>query len=65
MEYQIRDRFSFMRLLGLQLEDRVPDAKPVLSAVEGTVWLFRERLKELSLVDALFARSHEQLSALG
>lgn len=28
-----------MRFLGLQLEDRVPDAK--------TVWLFRERLKDL------------------
>ena len=24
IEYQIRDRFSFMRFLGLQLEDRVP-----------------------------------------
>ena len=32
-----------MRFLGLQLEDRVPDAK--------TVWLFRERLKELKLVE--------------
>ena len=29
IEYQIRDRFSFMRFLGLQLEDRVPDAKTV------------------------------------
>ena len=27
--YQIRDRFSFMRFLGLQLEDRVPDSKTV------------------------------------
>jgi transposase, IS5 family len=25
-EYQIRDRLSFMRFLGLALEDRVPDA---------------------------------------
>ena len=40
IEYQLRDRFSFMRFLGLQLEDRVPDAK--------TVWLFRERLKGIS-----------------
>ena len=32
IEYQIRDRLSFMRFLGLQLEDRIPDAK--------TVWLF-------------------------
>ena len=29
IEYQIRDRFSFMRFLGLPLEDRVPDAKTV------------------------------------
>jgi len=53
IEYQIRDRLSFMRFLGLQLESRVPDAK--------TVWLFRERLKELNLVDELFRKFHEQL----
>ena len=35
IEYQIRDRLSFMRFLGLNLEDRVADAK--------TVWLFRRR----------------------
>lgn len=35
IEYQIRDRLTFLRFLGLQPEDRVPDAK--------TVWLFRER----------------------
>lgn len=57
IEYQIRDRLSFMRFLGLQLEDRVPDAK--------TVWLFRERLKELKLVEVLFARFHEQLATRG
>ena len=57
IEYQVRDRLSFMRFLGLQLEDRVPDAK--------TVWLFRERLKGLDLVDVLFARFHEQLAAQG
>jgi IS5 family transposase len=57
IEYQIRDRFSFMRFLGLELEDRVPDAK--------TVWLFREHLKELNLLDALFARFHEQLASHG
>ncbi len=57
IEYQIRDRLSFMRFLGLQLESRVPDAK--------TVWLFRERLKELNLVDELFAKFHEQLARRG
>lgn len=57
IEYQIRDRLSFMRFLDLQLEDRVPDAK--------SVWLFRERMKELKLVDNLFARFHEQLATQG
>ncbi len=57
IEYQIRDRLSFMRFLGLQIEDRVPDA--------NTVWLFRERLKELKLVDVLFTRFHEQLATQG
>ena len=36
IEYQVRDRLSFMRFLGLGLEGRVPDAK--------TVWLYREGL---------------------
>ena len=36
IEYQIRDRLSFMRFLDLGVEDRVPDAK--------TVWLYREKL---------------------
>src|ERR1700716_647431 len=33
MEYQLRDRLSFMRFVGLGLEDAVPDAK--------TLWLYR------------------------
>lgn len=57
IEYQIRDRLSFMRFLGLQLEDRVPDAK--------TVWLFREHIKNKGLVTKLFARFHQQLAAQG
>ena len=57
IEYQIRDRFSFMRFLGLQLEDRVPDSK--------TMWTFREKLKTLNLVEVLFARFHEHLAAQG
>jgi IS5 family transposase len=57
IEYQIRDRFSFMRFLGLQLEDRVPDSK--------TVWTFREALKNIDLVEVLFARFHGQLAEQG
>jgi transposase, IS5 family len=47
-EYQIKDRLSFMRFLGLALEDRVPDAK--------TVWLFREQLTRAGAVERLFER---------
>ena len=38
MEYQIMDRLTFMRFLGLDLDSRVPDAK--------TIWLFRSKLEE-------------------
>jgi len=57
IEYQIRDRLSFMRFLGLNLEDRVPDAK--------TVWLFREMLKQQGMGEELFKRFDEQLAAKG
>jgi IS5 family transposase len=33
-EYQLKDRLSFMRFVGLALHDAVPDAK--------TIWLFRK-----------------------
>lgn len=56
-EYQIRDRYSFCRFLGLTPEGRVPDAK--------TIWLFRERLKILELVDELFAELMGQIEAAG
>ena len=57
IEYQIRDRLSFMRFLRLALEDRVPDAK--------TVWLFRETLKQQGAGEGLFKRFDEQLAAKG
>src|SRR6202045_2958225 len=42
-EYQLRDRLSFMRFLGLELEDTVPDAKPL--------WLYREALGKAGAVE--------------
>jgi len=45
-EYQIRDRLSFMRFLGLGLEGKVPDAK--------TVWLYRDQLANAGVVEQLF-----------
>jgi transposase, IS5 family len=47
-EYQVRDRLSFMRFVGLALHDPVPDAK--------TVWLFREQLTNAGAIEKLFAR---------
>ena len=46
MQYQMLDRLSFMRFLGLTLSDSVPDEK--------TIWLFREKLIAHKLVDKLF-----------
>ena len=37
IEYQLRDRFSFMRFLGLGLEDRVPDSCHFVSPVPGNL----------------------------
>jgi transposase, IS5 family len=47
-EYQLRDRLSFMRFVGLALHDPVPDAK--------TIWLFREQLTRTGAIERLFRR---------
>jgi len=57
LEYQVRDRLSFMRFLGLDLVGTVPDAK--------TMWVFREELKENRLIERLFTRFDECLRELG
>jgi IS5 family transposase len=56
-EYQIRDRLSFMRFLGLALHDPVPDAK--------TIWLFREQLTKAGAMERLFERFDAVLRAAG
>ncbi len=56
-EFQVRDRLSFQRFLGLSPENTVPDAK--------TLWLFREQLARHGLIDKLFQRFDEQLWASG
>ena len=53
-EFQINDRMSFMRFLGLSLGDKVPDAK--------TIWLFRENLTRTDTVRKLFDRFEEMLA---
>lgn len=53
IEYQILDRLSFCRFLGITLNDRVPDEK--------TVWDFRERLTNQKLEAELFEVFHARL----
>jgi IS5 family transposase len=57
MEFQIRDRLSFMRFLGLSLGDAVPDEK--------TIWLFREQLTEVGVIKRLFEEFDEFLEQKG
>jgi len=57
IEYQVRDRLSFMRFLGLGLKGRVPDAK--------TVWLYRGALAQAGLVEALFKQFDAYLARQG
>lgn len=57
VEYQMRDRLSFVRFLGLRLEDKVPDAK--------TVWLYREQLSQAGVIETLFNDFDGYLHAQG
>jgi IS5 family transposase len=57
VEYQVRDRLSFSRFLGLAIEDSIPDAT--------TLWLFREKLAEAGLIEKLFERFDQHLAAKG
>jgi IS5 family transposase len=57
VEYQINDRMSFMRFLGLSIADDIPDSR--------TVWSFREQLTDLELVDELFSLFLSELDKLG
>jgi len=56
-EYQINDRLSFQRFLGLDIGDKVPDAK--------TIWLYREKLVKSGRERELFDLYNEQLEKAG
>jgi IS5 family transposase len=56
-EYQLRDRLSFMRFVGLALHEPVPDAK--------TIWLFREYLVGAGAFEGLFERFDRALRERG
>ena len=57
LEFQIRDRLSFMRFLGLSFENEIPDEK--------TIWAFREVLVKGRVMDKLFNRFNRALEAKG
>jgi IS5 family transposase len=57
IEYAILDRLSFMRFLGLGINDPVPDAK--------TIWLFRDKLSKEGAVEKLFSHLDHQLDKDG
>lgn len=57
LEYQIIDRASFKRFLGLKKSDKVPDSK--------TFWAFREHLVEKNVIEHLFDIFNKKLDAAG
>jgi IS5 family transposase len=56
VEYQVNDRMSFMRFLGLTIADDIPDRR--------TVWLFRVKLTDLGCVEELFNLFIKELEKL-
>ena len=56
-EYQIRDRLSFMRFLGLDLDQRIPTAK--------SIWLFCATLTQTEVVETLFQQFEAYLAKQG
>lgn len=57
MQFHILDRLSFMRFLGLQINDIVPDEK--------TIWYFRETLTKKGEVEILFEKFRSFLMEKG
>lgn len=57
LEFQINDRLSFMRFLGLGLNDKVLDA--------NTLWDFENVLAQAELIEDLFCRFDKKLEAEG
>lgn len=57
IEFAILDRLSFMRFLGLNLNDKVPDAK--------TIWHFRDQLAQADMIKHLFRKLDNQLNKDG
>jgi IS5 family transposase len=56
-EYQINDRMSFMRFLGLDINDIIPDAK--------TIWLYEEKLSKSETGKKLFDLFFREIAKRG
>jgi IS5 family transposase len=56
-EYQINDRLSFQRFLGLDLTTKVPD--------QNTIWTFKENLSNSNMEYDIFVLFVEELEELG
>jgi IS5 family transposase len=56
-EYQINDRLSFQRFLGLDLSSRVPD--------RNTIWTFKENMSESGVEHEIFAAFVKELEEIG
>jgi IS5 family transposase len=57
LEAALGDRLSFRRFAGLALDQPVPD--------HSTLWRFRDELRRLELLDAVFAEVNRQLERRG
>ena len=57
MEYQILDRYSFSRFLGLHAASKIPDCT--------TIWRFRNDLANAGVVETLFSQFNDFLLAKG
>jgi IS5 family transposase len=56
-EFQINDRITFMKFLGLNIDSKFPDSK--------TIWSYRERLIKGNVMESLFERFTKHLHSKG
>lgn len=57
MQFQLLDRFSFKRFVGLNPENKIPDEK--------TIWYFREQLTQKGVFEQLFIKFNKFLDKSG
>jgi transposase, IS5 family len=57
MEYQLLDRLSFQRFVGLRHSSQIPD--------RTTIWIFKERLIKAGALSCIFDAVQEQLNTHG